>query len=64
MDTGKQSIANDLVLSKDDTLKVVLDKLRRAAKKSCKKCYGRGVLGIETTTVRLWPCKCVRFGKN
>ena len=36
-------------------------RIKKYAKPSCKKCYGRGWIGKNVKTGQLVPCKCVNW---
>ena len=42
-----------------ESSKVALHKIREAAKPSCRKCYGRGWIGLRHDNSAIVPCRCV-----
>lgn len=62
LDTGKGEVIDKSDLTPFDIIKSVAqqtDNEIHDPKKGCKHCYGRGYVGIDTTTKSPVPCSCI-----
>ena len=62
VDTGKGEVIDKSKLSHFDVIKALAAKtgtVIRDPKSSCKKCYGRGYIGVDTITNTPFPCTCI-----
>ena len=50
---------NMKMVSKDEKLDDDWIRIADYADKNCKRCYGTGECGINTTTSKMIPCRCV-----
>lgn len=61
--TDVEKTAEELISSKDGTTTAstaTATQYEMVAKPSCKKCYGRGIIGRDVLTGKYYKCKCVK----